>query len=124
MLVLFNLPLSVCPLPPQILEKGEVQVSEKERQSQLETMFRDIATIVADKCVNPETRRPYTVGVVERAMKDAHISVKPHKNTKQQVSLVGLQSPPPHSLHLLTLSSTSLFPPPHSHSSPPCRLWR
>lgn len=114
----------VCPLPPQILEKGEVQVSEKERQSQLETMFRDIATIVADKCVNPETRRPYTVGVVERAMKDAHISVKPHKNTKQQVSLVGLQSPPPHSLHLLTLSSTSLFPPPHSHSSPPCRLWR
>ena len=62
-------------------------MSEKERQSQLEAMFRDIATIVADKCVNPETRRPYTVGVVERAMKDAHVSVKPHKNTKQQVSV-------------------------------------
>ena len=71
----------------QVLEKGEVQVSEKERQSQLEAMFRDIATIVADKCVNPETQRPYTVGVIERAMKDAHVSVKPHKNTKQQVSL-------------------------------------
>ncbi|CAI8006613.1 Ribosome maturation protein SBDS, partial [Geodia barretti] len=68
----------------KILEKGEVQVSEKERQSQLESTFRDVATVVADKCVNPETKRPYTVGVVERAMRDAHVSLKPHKNTKQQ----------------------------------------
>lgn len=62
-------------------------MSEKERQSQLESMFRDVATIVADKCVNPETSRPYTVGVIERAMRDAHVSLKPHKNTKQQASL-------------------------------------
>lgn len=47
-------------------------------------MFRDIATIVADKCVNPDTKRPYTVGVIERALKDAHFSVKAHKSTKQQ----------------------------------------
>ncbi|XP_041653409.1 ribosome maturation protein SBDS [Cheilinus undulatus] len=68
----------------QILAKGELQVSDKERQSQLETMFRDIATIVADKCVNPDTKRPYTVNLIERAMKDIHYSVKPNKNTKQQ----------------------------------------
>lgn len=48
-------------------------------------MFRDIATIVADKCVNPDTKRPYTVILIERAMKDIHYSVKPHKSTKQQV---------------------------------------
>ena len=69
----------------QILAKGELQVSDKERQSQLETMFRDIATIVADKCVNPETKRPYTVSLIERAMKDIHYSVKANKSTKQQV---------------------------------------
>lgn len=68
----------------QILAKGELQVSDKERQSQLETMFRDIATIVAEKCVNPETKRPYTVSLIERAMKDIHYSVKPNKSTKQQ----------------------------------------
>lgn len=68
----------------QILSKGELQVSDKERQSQLETMFRDIASIVADKCVNPDTKRPYTVGLIERAMKDIHYSVKPNKSTKQQ----------------------------------------
>ncbi|MEQ2222467.1 hypothetical protein ILYODFUR_026739 [Ilyodon furcidens] len=68
----------------QILAKGELQVSEKERQSQLETMFRDIASIVAEKCVNPDTKRPYTVILIERAMKDIHYSVKPSKSTKQQ----------------------------------------
>ena len=69
----------------QILAKGELQVSEKERSQKLESMFRDIATIVADKCVNPETKRPYTVGVIERGMKDIHYSVIPTRGTKQQV---------------------------------------
>ena len=60
-------------------------MSEKERHAQLDSMFRDIATIVADKCVNPETNRPYTVTMIEKAMKDLHFSVKPTRNTKQQV---------------------------------------
>ncbi|XP_028400739.1 ribosome maturation protein SBDS-like [Dendronephthya gigantea] len=68
----------------EILAKGELQVSEKERNNQLESMFRDIATIVADKCVNPETKRPYTVGIIERAMKDVHYSVITTRSTKQQ----------------------------------------
>lgn len=68
----------------QILAKGELQVSEKERHAQLESMFRDIATTVADKCVNPDTNRPYTVTLIEGAMKDLHFSVKPTKSTKQQ----------------------------------------
>jgi len=68
----------------EILKKGELQVSEKERGQQLESMFRDIATIVADKCVNPDTKRPYPVGVIERAMKEIHYSVKPTRGTKQQ----------------------------------------
>lgn len=72
----------------QILSKGELQVSERERSTQLEQMFRDIATIVAEKCVNPETKRPYTVNLIERAMKDIHYSVKATKSTKQQVSYI------------------------------------
>lgn len=68
----------------QILAKGELQVSDRERQSQLDSTFRDIATIVAEKCVNPDTKRPYPVGVIERAMKDVHYSVKPSKGSKQQ----------------------------------------
>ncbi|XP_023720335.1 ribosome maturation protein SBDS isoform X2 [Cryptotermes secundus] len=68
----------------EILAKGELQVSDKERQSQLESLFKDIATTVSDKCVNPETKRPYPVSMIEKAMKDAHFSVKPNRNAKQQ----------------------------------------
>lgn len=68
----------------KILEKGELQVSDKERHQQLDNMFKEIATMVADKCVNPETKRPYTVTMIEQAMKDAHYSVNTTKNVKQQ----------------------------------------
>ncbi|XP_063220771.1 ribosome maturation protein SBDS [Bacillus rossius redtenbacheri] len=68
----------------EILAKGELQVSDKERNTQLESLFRDIATTVADKCVNPESKRPYPVSMIEKAMKDIHFSVKPTKNAKQQ----------------------------------------
>lgn len=68
----------------EILSKGELQISEKERSHQLEETYRDIATIIADKCVNPETKRPYTVGMIEKCMKQSHFSVKPNRNSKQQ----------------------------------------
>jgi len=69
----------------KILAKGVLQVSEKERSKHLESMYRDIATIVSDMCVNPDTKRPYTVTVIERAMKeDIHYSVHPNRNAKQQ----------------------------------------
>lgn len=63
----------------EILDKGELQVSEQERTALLErfsdsdveisfiilyfcgSTFRDVASIVADKSINPENSRPYTV---------------------------------------------------------------
>eukprot|EP00123_Amoebidium_parasiticum_P000298 comp10718_c0_seq1/m.5377 comp10718_c0_seq1/g.5377 ORF comp10718_c0_seq1/g.5377 comp10718_c0_seq1/m.5377 type:complete len:252 (-) comp10718_c0_seq1:644-1399(-) len=68
----------------EILDKGELQVSDKERAHHLETSFREIATMVADMCVNPDTNRPYPAGIIESAMKDAHYSVKPTRSNKQQ----------------------------------------
>nr|CAD7439638.1 unnamed protein product [Timema bartmani] len=68
----------------EILAKGELQVSDKERHTQLDSLFKDIATTIADKCVNPETKRPYPVSMIEKAMRDIHFSVKPNRNAKQQ----------------------------------------
>lgn len=68
----------------EILEKGELQVSDKERHSQIDSLLKDIATTVADKCVNPETKRPYPVSIIEKAMKDIHYSVNVNRNAKQQ----------------------------------------
>ena len=61
-----------------------MQVSDKERHQQLDNMFKEIATLVSDKCVNPETKRPYTVSMIEQAMKDAHYNINPTKSSKQQ----------------------------------------
>ncbi|GBP80896.1 Ribosome maturation protein SBDS [Eumeta japonica] len=68
----------------EILEKGELQVSDKERQSQIDSLFKDIATTVADKCINSETKRPFPVSIIEKAMKDIHFSVNVNRNAKQQ----------------------------------------
>ncbi|XP_053202763.1 ribosome maturation protein SBDS-like isoform X2 [Panonychus citri] len=68
----------------EILDKGELQISEKERQASLESAFKDIATIIADKCINPETKRPYPVTMIEKSLKQIHFSVKPNKSNKSQ----------------------------------------
>lgn len=68
----------------EILKKGELQVSDKERNSQLDQVFKDISTIVASKCINPEFKRPYPVAMIQQAMKDVHYSVKLNQNSKQQ----------------------------------------
>lgn len=65
--------------------KGEIQVSGKERDNQAENLIKEIAGIVADKCVNPTTKLPYPVAVIEKAIKDVHFSANLNKNAKQQV---------------------------------------
>ena len=49
-------------------------------------MRREIATLVAEKCVDPATQRPYPVGVIDKAMTEAGFSVKQGKGAKAQVS--------------------------------------
>ncbi|KAF4623410.1 hypothetical protein D9613_002007 [Agrocybe pediades] len=70
----------------EILKKGEVQVNEKERDHDLGSLRKEIATLVAEKCVDPATQRPYPVGMIEKAMNEAGFSVKQNKNAKSQVS--------------------------------------
>ncbi|KAK4875114.1 hypothetical protein RN001_011536 [Aquatica leii] len=72
----------------EILSKGELQVSDKERQSQIDSQFKEVATEVSNRCVNPELNRPYPIAVIEKAMKNAHYSVKPHQSIKQQAMTV------------------------------------
>ena len=67
-----------------ILDKGEVQVSEKERGHALEQLQKDICVLVADMVVNPQTRRPYPVRMLEQGMRDCHFSIQQHKSAKSQ----------------------------------------
>jgi ribosome maturation protein SDO1 len=60
-------------------------VGEKERDHDLVSLRKEIATLVAEKCVDPATQRPYPVGMIEKAMTEAGFSVKQNKNAKGQV---------------------------------------
>jgi len=72
--------LEICKL---ILEKGDLQVSDKERAVGLETGFKEVANMIGDMCVNPDTKRPYSSAVIEKALKDSHFSMKANRSTKQ-----------------------------------------
>ena len=50
----------------------------------MESTYRDIANIVADKCINPDNNRPYPVGIIEKAMKDIHFNARVDKSSKKQ----------------------------------------
>jgi ribosome maturation protein SDO1 len=68
----------------RILAEGELQVSDKERKVELDTLFGDVASVLSEKCVNPETKRPYTISMIERALRDVHFSVDPKRPAKAQ----------------------------------------
>ena len=58
-----------------ILDKGTYQVSKKERNNQLQSKFKEIVTIIYDKCLNSETKKPFPMSVIEQSIKDLHFSI-------------------------------------------------
>jgi ribosome maturation protein SDO1 len=52
----------------EILNKGELQVGEKERHAQLERVHNEVISIVASKLVDPKSKRVYTTGMIEKAL--------------------------------------------------------
>ncbi|EPE07339.1 hypothetical protein F503_07990 [Ophiostoma piceae UAMH 11346] len=52
----------------EILKKGEMQVGDKERAAQLERVHHEVIDLVANKLVDPRTRRVYTTGMIEKAL--------------------------------------------------------
>ena len=71
----------VCKL---VLDEGDVQVSDMERSARLESTAREVASMVSERCVHPDSRRPYTVTQVRDAMRIAGFMVHPTHGAKQQ----------------------------------------
>eukprot|EP00696_Hemimastix_kukwesjijk_P012173 gnl/Hemi2/25269_TR8506_c0_g1_i1.p1 gnl/Hemi2/25269_TR8506_c0_g1~~gnl/Hemi2/25269_TR8506_c0_g1_i1.p1 ORF type:complete len:251 (+),score=86.36 gnl/Hemi2/25269_TR8506_c0_g1_i1:85-837(+) len=68
----------------EILAKGDLQVSERERTLQNDNIFRDVVNIITEKCVDPTTNRPIPPGLLERALKDIHFNAHPSRPAKVQ----------------------------------------
>lgn len=68
----------------EILKKGELQVGEKERGAMAENTFKDIAQIISDKTIDPNSKRPYTTTMIEKALHDLGFSTSTTKSAKSQ----------------------------------------
>ena len=67
-----------------ILKDGEVQVNELERKSQQENVLKDVATIIADKCVDAASGCPVPYTIILRALEDIHVNINVNKPAKKQ----------------------------------------
>lgn len=67
-----------------LLEKGELQVSDKERKGDFDARFKDVVSILVEKCINPQTGRPYTYSLLERALHEIHFAPDITKPAKVQ----------------------------------------
>lgn len=67
-----------------VLARGQVQVSDRERNARHENAVREIAELVADRCVDPRSDRRYDARRVADAMRRAGFVVHPTRSAKQQ----------------------------------------
>ncbi|CAG5113351.1 Oidioi.mRNA.OKI2018_I69.chr2.g7462.t1.cds [Oikopleura dioica] len=69
----------------KILAKGDLQVSDKEREVANESLFSEIAEKVSEMSINPQTERKYPPTIIQKAMKETiHYSLQTKKNAKVQ----------------------------------------
>jgi len=73
-----------------ILEKGELQVSDKEREHHLDSLFRDVATLCADRLVHTSTGRAVTLQMVSDALRSAHFPLSKDSAKKQSLKAIEL----------------------------------
>lgn len=67
-----------------ILNNGELQISDKERDNNLETIAKEITNIITEKCVHSLSKRPISIDSVQQAIKDIHFPIKIDQPPKRQ----------------------------------------
>ena len=54
----------------EILRKGEIQLSEKERAQQNAKLHNEILSIISAKCINPKSKKRYPPTMIDKALKE------------------------------------------------------
>ena len=67
-----------------ILEKGEIQLSEKERQLMLNKITNEILTIISTKCVNPQSKKRYPPTIIHKVLVELNFNPVLNKPAKTQ----------------------------------------
>ncbi|QHS74768.1 guanine nucleotide exchange factor SDO1 [Saccharomyces paradoxus] len=68
----------------EIMHKGEIQLSEKERQLMLNKVNNEMLTIVSAKCINPVSKKRYPPTMIHKALQELKFSPVINKPAKLQ----------------------------------------
>ncbi|KAG5467789.1 hypothetical protein LSCM4_00873 [Leishmania orientalis] len=67
-----------------MLNHGELQVAQQERTAEVDEMFKDIAVIISQKCINTKTHHHFPSQVIEQALRSIGAAVKLDQPVKKQ----------------------------------------
>ena len=59
-------------------------MSDKERKARQDQLFRDVATTIANKCINKDSNRPFPVSLIEHSLRQIHFSLSVSRPAKVQ----------------------------------------
>lgn len=68
----------------KIMQKGELNLTTDQRRKMVEGKRKQIIEFIAKTFVDPRTHLPHPPIRIEQAMKDARITIDPHKNADEQ----------------------------------------
>lgn len=68
----------------EILQKGELQLGEKERQLNIDSINKEILVVISTKCINPRTKKRYPPSIIQKVLNDLNYNVSPNKPAKSQ----------------------------------------
>lgn len=68
----------------EILDKGEIQLNEKERSANLQQKQNEFLNIISTKCINPRSKKRYPPSMIQKALNEVKYHVNPAKPTKIQ----------------------------------------
>ncbi|CEP24914.1 unnamed protein product [Cyberlindnera jadinii] len=68
----------------EILQKGEIQLSEKERQAKNSQVQAEVLQIISTKCINPRTKKRYPPTMIQKALVELKVNIVATKPAKIQ----------------------------------------
>lgn len=68
----------------EILDKGEIQLNEKERNANLQQKQNEFLNIISTKCINPRSKKRYPPSMIQKALNEVKFHLNPSKPTKIQ----------------------------------------
>lgn len=68
----------------EILDKGEIQLNEKERTANLQQKQNEFLNLISTKCINPRSKKRYPPSMIQKALSQLKFHLNPTKATKHQ----------------------------------------